>query len=112
MLQIKSIFVLQLHTVGNSFSTEFDLKQHELRITRKVTSTRGSMCETDLGPVTAKEKDKSDHHTGSFLCDFAFSHSKQKINNKFEATHSWILSAWPLLQFLLCAFPGGEKKRQ
>ncbi|KAL0615598.1 putative uncharacterized protein CCDC28A-AS1 [Plecturocebus cupreus] len=43
--------IKSLHTVGNSFSTELDLKQDEFRITCKVISTQCSMCETDPLPT-------------------------------------------------------------
>lgn len=63
--------------------------------------------------AVATVKGKSDRHRGmGFAQGFAVSHAKPEIKNKCQVTHSWILSAWPLLQVLLCASPGGEKKRQ
>lgn len=60
-------------------------------------------------------KDKSDSHKGMcffFLQYSAVFHTKPKVKNKFQVTHSWILSTWPSLKFPLCAFPGGEKKKK
>lgn len=71
------------------------------------------MCNRPWWLPRVKEKSKSDHHKGmQFLRDFVVFHSKPKIQNKFQVTHSWILSAWPLLKSLLCAFSVDEKKGQ
>lgn len=64
------------------------------------------------GPQPSRElKVSTGRQTGFSLCViFAFLHSKPKINKKCQVTHSWIQLTWPL-SFLLCAFPGEEKRQ-